>query len=184
MGALVLAGFSAGFINYTTLIAVKSYAPYEYMSLITAGYLSLWNFGLSVGSAISGAIWTQTLYQRLLKEIGDSQIAKAAYSSPIGFIMEHPWGTPIRTRMVSAYNHIQWLLSVAGLCCVVPMFLAAFLLRDRYLDSKQSLDLDDSSGHSYLPEMAKAFAFDRSVSPSSNDRSHTGCDLESNMSKK
>ena len=56
MGALVLAGFSAGFINYTTLIAVKSYAPYEYMSLITAGYLSLWNFGLSVGYAISGAI--------------------------------------------------------------------------------------------------------------------------------
>ena len=64
------------------------------------------------------------------------------------------------------------------------MFLAAFLLRDRYLDSKQSLDPDDSSGHSYFPEKVKAFVFDRSVSPSSNDRSHTGCDLESNMSKK
>lgn len=126
MGSFVLVGFSAGFINYKShcgaiLRTLRLHEsdhgriPFIVEFWFECGFCHLW------------CNLNTNLYQRLLKEIGHSQIAKAAYSSPIVFIMENPGVTPIRTRMVSAYNHIQWLLSVVGLCCVLPMFLAAFL---------------------------------------------------------
>lgn len=147
IGALCLYGFAAGLFTYPTLALMQACVRHENMAVITAVYLSSFNVGSAVGATISGAVWTQLLYNMLLEELGDVEMATEAYSSPLTFIVEHPWGTTVRMNMVTAYNSIQRILCIIGLCFVVPMFLASFVLRDHRLKSVQSLE-DAESGKS------------------------------------
>lgn len=140
IGALCLMGFGAGFFTYATQASIQSCTSHKHMAVVTAAYLSSYNIGSAVGAAVSGAVWTQLLYKKLLTRLGDETLATTAYGSPFEFIAEHPWGTPIRMEMVAAYNQVQRILCIIGLCCVVPLFIASFLLRNYRLDSKQSLD--------------------------------------------
>lgn len=51
----------------------------ENMATVTALNLTIFRIGGAVASVLSGAIWTNALYPKLLEYMGDAKLAQAAY---------------------------------------------------------------------------------------------------------
>lgn len=164
IGSLCLYGFGAGLFTYPTQASIQSCTSHANMAVITAFYLSSYNIGAAIGASISGAVWTQLLYKRLLKGLGDAELATTAYGSPFTFTATYTWGTPEREAAVVAYRHVQKVLCIIGLCCCVPLLVATLFLRDHRLESAQSIEgIEEREDRDHL------FSFNKN-SPTSKSR--------------
>jgi len=150
IGGLCFMGFGAGFFTYPTQVSIQTCTNHEHMAIVISLYLAFYNIGSAFGSCVSGAVWTNTMYQYLLhkfEEAGlDSSLAAQAYSTPFDFIVTYTWGTPERIAVVLAYAQTQRLLCIIGLCLTFVLLMATFLLRDHKLESVQSLELNHEEG--------------------------------------
>jgi SIT family siderophore-iron:H+ symporter-like MFS transporter len=86
----------------------------------------------------------------LLERLGDATAANSIYGDPLGFVANNPVGTPLRDAVMDAYQHVQKLLCITGICLSVLIFAFACCLRNPFLTKDQSLpdaekDQDDSS---------------------------------------
>lgn len=144
IGALCLMGFGAGFFTYSTQVSISTCTDHEHMAVIIALYLSFYNVGAAIGASVSGAVYTNVLYQKILDEFRksnlDTSLAQSAYLAPLAFIEEYVWGTPERIAVVLAYAHLQRILCIIGLVLCVPLLIFTFFLRDHPLESVQSLE--------------------------------------------
>lgn len=141
-------GFGAGFFTYSTQVSISTVTNHEYMSVIISVYLASYWIGSSLGTSISGAIWTNRMHGVILDKMQEMNIANAtelalsAYNAPFEFIIENTWGSPARIAVVTAYAQVQRYLCIAGLVLCFPLIMITFLLRDHRLDSVQSLEMD------------------------------------------
>lgn len=148
IGGLCLMGFGAGFFTYSTQVSISLVTNHEYMSVLISVYLASYWIGTSLGTSISGAIWTNKMHGVILDKMQEMNVANAtelalsAYNAPFEFIVENTWGTPARIAVVTAYAHVQRYLCIAGLVLCFPLIFITFLLRDHRLDSVQSLEMD------------------------------------------
>ncbi|KAK7420354.1 ferrioxamine B transporter [Neonectria punicea] len=130
----VLLGLAGGFFPYPNLAAAQALAKHEDLVVITSLVLTTNNVGMALGGCVSGAIWTQTLYERLQKDLApNAELATAVYASPLYVVPEYPVGTPERTAIVESYRYIQRLLTITGICLAVPMIGFALCLRNTKL---------------------------------------------------
>lgn len=158
IAGLCMMGFGAGFFTYTVQLLIQTCTNHEYMAIVLSLYLALYNIGLALGLAISGAIWTQLMYNQMIKQmnklgVSDAEtLAYSAYKQPYDFIIKNTWGTPARVAVVLAYANIQRKLCIVGLCLVVPLFFVSFFLRDHKLEKVQSLDESHKPHDGHLGE--------------------------------
>lgn len=142
--AYCIEGFATIFFTRVASVSVQACTNHEYMATVTAIFAATYQIGSAIGSSVSGAIWTQQMYQVIydkMEELGvDTSLAKLAYQSPYNFIKEHAWGTPGRRAVSMAYADIQRKLSITGLCLCVPMLIWIMFLRDHRLSDAQNLD--------------------------------------------
>lgn len=92
------------------------------------------NIGGSVGSAISGAIWTHTLpgaLQRLLP--ADSLDQWEAIYDSLDVQTEYPMGTPIREAIMLAYAETQRNLVIAGTCIMALGMVWVLMIKNTNL---------------------------------------------------
>lgn len=143
IGAMVVWGITSCFFNYPINISMQTVTSHENMATVTAFGLTIFRIGGAVGAAVSGAIWTQSLYPRLLKALGDPTLALEAYNMPLSFMLKHEWGTPARDAMIEAYRYVQKYEVLVGLIFVAPMFLLTFFLRDPPLTEGYGQKLED-----------------------------------------
>lgn len=145
-------GFAISFISRPTSISAQTCTNHEYMATVTAMFAALYQAGSAIGDCVSGAIWTQTMYDRIydqMEKLGvDTSLAASAYKSPYTFIKTYKWGSQARIAVVLAYAQVQKYLCIVGLCLCVPLFLFTFVLRDHYLEDQQSLEevVDEKGG--------------------------------------
>lgn len=149
-GVCVL-GLGISFISRPVSISAQTCTNHEYMATVTAMFAALYQAGSAVGDCVSGAIWTQTMYDKIkenMVKLGvDPKLATTAYASPYKFIKTYKWGSQARIAVVLAYASVQRYLCIVGLCLCVPLFLFTFVLRDHYLEDMQSLeDVVDEKG--------------------------------------
>lgn len=133
IGALCVWGLGTTFFTYPVTVSVQAATSHENMATVTALNYTLYRIGSAVGAAVSGAIWTQTLYKQILKHMGDATLAKAAYASPYTFITDYAWGTPQREALVEAYRYVQRLETVVALVFCAPLVIFSLCLRDAKL---------------------------------------------------
>lgn len=139
IGGLVLWGLTSTLFTYPVTVSLQSITSHENMASVTALNYTIYRIGGAVASAASGAIWTQLLYKKLLKEMnGDATLATAAYGSPFDFILDYPWGTPMRDAMVESYRYVQKYEVLVALIFTVPMFILSMFLRDPPLTDDQA----------------------------------------------
>ena len=119
--------------------------------MVTGLYLAAYYVGSGIGSSVSGAIWTNTLPNRLEKYISNSTLALDAYSAPLTFVLSYPVGTPERDGMIQAYGEVQRLLCITGACLCVPFLACALSLRNPRLGDKQSLDEAEGGAEEVAP---------------------------------
>lgn len=139
IAAEILLGIGAGMFTYPTQAAVQAQTKHERMAVVTGLYLASFRVGNAIGSAISGAVWTQRMLPTLTSQIGNATIAANFYGNPYATVLQYPYGTPERTGAIEAYREVQRILAIIGLCLCVPLILFALLLRDPKLGKEQSL---------------------------------------------
>lgn len=143
IGAMTIWGIATCMYNYPITTAAQSVTSHEHMATVTAFLLTVYRIGGAVASAISGAIWTNSLYPKLLDNMGDEELASVAYQSPLTFITLHKWGTPTRQAMVEAYRAVQRYEVIVALAIVAPMFIVTLCLRDPELVDDYGQKLED-----------------------------------------
>ncbi|KAI9302418.1 MFS transporter [Cunninghamella echinulata] len=143
IAAQVVLGLGAGFIPYPVQAHIQTETKHENVAIITAVYLTMRHVGSSVGNAIAGAIWTNTLPQKLVENYASfnnaTNLVKDSYKAPLTFIKLYPMGTPERMALINAYESTQKILTITGCCMTIPLVIAAFTLSNPILGDTQSL---------------------------------------------
>ncbi|KAK2732607.1 siderophore iron transporter 1 [Colletotrichum kahawae] len=142
IGAQVLLGIAGGMFPYPAQASLQASLKHEHLAIMTGLYLATYNIGSAFGNTISGAIWTQVLpgvLEDKLAPLGNTTLAELTYGSPFSVIVEYPVGTPERTAIIDAYQSVQRLLTITGICLTVPLICFAFLLRNPKLNDEQTL---------------------------------------------
>ena len=109
------------------------------VAVITGLYLATYNVGQAVGNTISGVLWNQVLPKTLEADVGSDAAAEAIYGDPFTFVTDNPVGTPVRDAAILAYQHVQRLMCITGICLSVALIAFALVLRDPVLGDEQSL---------------------------------------------
>ncbi|ODV95726.1 hypothetical protein PACTADRAFT_49189 [Pachysolen tannophilus NRRL Y-2460] len=138
IGALCVMGLGTCFFSYPINVSLQSVTTHENMANVSCLVYTTYRIGAAVGSSVSGAIWTQTLYNKLLEYMGDATLAASAYDSPYEFILIYTWGTPERDAMVEAYRYVQKLETLVAVVFCAPLLIATFFLRDPKLTDEQA----------------------------------------------
>ncbi|GAV55676.1 hypothetical protein ZYGR_0AY00680 [Zygosaccharomyces rouxii] len=144
IGGLCVWGIGTTMFSYPVNVSVQSATSHENMATVTSLNYTLYRIGSAVGTAVSGCVWTQTLYHEILKRVKDEKLASYAYEKPYNFIVDYAWGTPIRQQIVEAYTYVQRLETLIGLVFCAPLFLFSLCLRDP--------ELTDDIAHNDLGE--------------------------------
>ena len=140
IGGMCLMGFGTGFFSYPINVSAQSCVSHEHMAVISSALYTTYRIGYAVGSSVAGAIWSQMLYSRLVKYLGDSTLATSVYTDPYTFIAQYVWGTPEREAAVKAYGEVQRVLMSVCIAFVAPMIVSALFMRDHKLTNEQSLE--------------------------------------------
>jgi SIT family siderophore-iron:H+ symporter-like MFS transporter len=140
-------GIWAGFFTHAAYVSIQVCTNHEYMAVVISIYLACYHIGMALGSSISGAAWTNTLYPKIVEEFRkaniDTILAKDAYSSPLEFIVDYKWDTIDRIALVKAYRYTQKILCIVCLVLCFPLLFDTLLLRNHKLQSIQSLETNE-----------------------------------------
>ncbi|KPM42782.1 Siderophore iron transporter 1 [Neonectria ditissima] len=133
-GQILLGGAGAMF-PFPNIVVAMAMAKHKDIAVLTSLWLTMNWVGYAVGNCASGAIWTQTLYQTLQQNLGpiNNTLADAVYASPLTVVPNYPVGTPERVGIMESYRHIQHLLTIAGICFVIPILFFALCIRNTKL---------------------------------------------------
>ncbi|KAI8803836.1 siderochrome-iron transporter [Cladochytrium replicatum] len=134
----VLLGIAGGFVPIPTEAALQIATSHEHMAVLTGLFLAAYQVGSAIGTTISGAVWTQTLYASLESRLGNATLAESVYGDPFTAITLFPVGTPERTAIIESYRSVQFLLTIIGLALVLPILLFSLFLKNSELSEKQN----------------------------------------------
>ncbi|KAK1254785.1 hypothetical protein MKX08_008780 [Trichoderma sp. CBMAI-0020] len=140
IGGQILLGLSSGLFAYPTQASIQASASRDHVAILTGLYLSFYNVGSALGTCISGAIWTQTLYPTLEASLAfqpNATLARAIYENPFSIVSQYPVGTEIRSAIIHSYQSIQRLLCITAMCICLPMIGFALALRNPKLSDQQ-----------------------------------------------
>ncbi|KAL7939344.1 ferrioxamine B transporter [Trichoderma chlorosporum] len=140
IGGQILLGLSSGLFAYPTQASIQASASRDHVAILTGLYLSFYNVGSALGTCLSGAIWTQTLYPTLEASLAfqpNATLARAIYENPFQIVSQYPVGTEIRDAIIHSYQSIQRILCITGMCICLPMIAFALALRNPKLSDQQ-----------------------------------------------
>ncbi|KAH7260965.1 major facilitator superfamily domain-containing protein [Fusarium redolens] len=147
IGGEVVVGIGAGLFSWPTLVLIQTVAQHEYIGVLISLVFTANAIGQALGSCVSGAMWTQTLFKELEKNLapfGNETLAWAVYASPLTVVPKYRLGSPEREAIGMSYRYIQRNLSIVAMCLVVPMLVLGLCLHNPILSDKQT-QLDDTT---------------------------------------
>ncbi|KAL6241599.1 hypothetical protein RBB50_011380 [Rhinocladiella similis] len=156
IGAEIMIGSGAGFFSWTTYVLIQTAARHEHLSILISLIFTVNYFGQAFGNCVSGALWTQTLYEELDKNLvsfNNETLAAAVYASPFTVVPTYAIGTPEREAITESYRYIQRILTITALCLMVPMLALALVLRNPRLSNQQTQPEAEQPGTSDQVEM-------------------------------
>lgn len=127
----VFIAFGASTVILVQQVSVLAASDHQH----TAAVLALLNvfgwLGGSIGSTISGAIWTNTFENAIIKQLPDLDLetVEAIYSD-ITVQLSYPVGDPIRTGLIAAYGECQRYMLIAGVCICATTLPWALLIKN------------------------------------------------------
>ncbi|KAK5991536.1 Siderophore iron transporter 1 [Cladobotryum mycophilum] len=141
IAAQVVMGVAGGLFAFPAQASLQVGLKHEHLAVMTAVYLALYNIGSALGNAVAGGIWTQLLPSALEHRLDNvnSTLARLAYEDPLATVAHYPMGTPERDAIVSAYQYIQRILTITGICACVPQIVFSLFIRNPRLTDKQTL---------------------------------------------
>lgn len=124
----ILKAVSGGTIIICEQLAVMSVVSHNELAVMLAVIGLASSVGRSIGTSISGAIWTNQLPGKLEKYLPEeSQGNLTTIFGDLRVQLGYPWGSPTRDAIVSAYGDVQRNMVIAG-ACFMPLALGCVLL--------------------------------------------------------
>lgn len=120
-----------------TQIGVLAAVEHQYVAAAISMLFIFGSVGDSIGSAISGAIWTNTFYPQLVRNLPEEAKANAtAIYGNLATQLSYPEGSEIRTAIQDAYGYSQTRMLAAGtgvmaLCFVWVLLIENLNVKDR-----------------------------------------------------
>ncbi|CAK7219056.1 ferrioxamine B transporter [Sporothrix curviconia] len=148
IGAQVLLGIAGGIFPYAAQASMQINVRHEHLASVTGVEKAAGWLGSALGDTVSGALWTQLLPGLLEADLAsvNATLAPVAYADPLYEIVPiYPLGTPERSGVIHAYQYIQRILVITGLCLCVPLIVFSLVLRSQKLTDDQTLVQDDGA---------------------------------------
>ncbi|KAF4224751.1 hypothetical protein CNMCM6457_009005 [Aspergillus fumigatiaffinis] len=112
-------------------LAVLASVDHQHVAAVLALLFVMGSIGGSIGSAICGAIWTNTFLSRLERNLPASAVPDLAmiYKS-LPTQLSYPVGSATRTAIVEAYGYAQARMLIAGTAFMVLGFIWVGMMRN------------------------------------------------------
>ncbi|KAK0187992.1 major facilitator superfamily domain-containing protein [Armillaria mellea] len=146
--AKILIGIGRSFYMNAGQVAVQSLARRQDVAVAVGIILALTSLGGAIGSAISGAVWNNTLPSRLVENLPDDYKDQAStIFSSIKVAMKYARGTDVRDAIVLSYKQVQRILAIVAFAVMIPNLVLMFFIRDIKLSNDMTLvDHEDDIG--------------------------------------
>jgi hypothetical protein len=135
----IFIAFASGTLVICEQMAVMAVAEHGQVAALLALLSLASSTGAGIGSAVSGAIWTNTLYGELLKRlpVDALDIALDIYGD-LDTQLSYPFGDPVRTAIVCSYGVAQKRMCIARTAVRVLAFVGVGFWKDvRVRDNRQ-----------------------------------------------
>ncbi|KAJ5738082.1 siderochrome-iron transporter MirB [Penicillium malachiteum] len=112
-------------------LAVLAAVDHQHVASVLSLLFVMGGIGDAVGSAICGAIWTNTFYSQLEKNLPASALPDIAliYSTYTEQII-YPWGSPTRDAIIKSYGYAQPRMLAAGTAFMALGFIWVAMIKD------------------------------------------------------
>ncbi|KAF7977944.1 hypothetical protein HWV62_2023 [Athelia sp. TMB] len=145
----LLQGMGGGISAVTIQVGAQASVTHSDVAMVTAVVLLLTEIGGALGTAIAGAIWTNTMPDNLAKYLpflNSTEIA--TLYGDITAAAANPRGDPTREGVIMAYDETMKIMVILATCVsVIPIFLA-LIMPNWYLGDKQNaVDNADLAGN-------------------------------------
>ncbi|KAI8646114.1 major facilitator superfamily domain-containing protein [Parasitella parasitica] len=137
-----IVGIGSGFLYTPMLVAIQSSLPHKDMAIATAMMQVGGSIAASIGSTMAGTIWNNMLPGEIAKNVpGEYDYAQIVGSAIYASQLPEPqW-----EGVVTAYGHIQMVLSIISMCIAVLTFcftipMKTFGLENYNEDEQQEKD--------------------------------------------
>lgn len=144
----ILQGMGGGFASSASQVGAQASVSHIDVAMVIASTLLFTEIGGAVGSALAGAIWSNTMpsnLARYLPALSDGERAKL-YGN-ISSVLDIPRGDPIREGVIEAYDDTMKVMVIAATLLSVPPVLFSLLMPNWYLGDQQNAvdtsDVDD-----------------------------------------
>lgn len=136
IGAQVLIGVGGGMCHGPAQLGVQASASHQEVAAATAAFLTLLEIGGAVGSAISGAIWSNNVPVKLLEYLPEDTLDQAAaiYGNISLAADGWPIGSPTRDAINRAYQETMTKILIVAVCVATPCVFLSLLMKNYKLD--------------------------------------------------
>ncbi|KAF9489910.1 drug:h+ antiporter [Pleurotus eryngii] len=148
----ILQGIGGGFAAVSLQVGAQASVPHVDVAMVTAVVLLITEIGGAVGSAVAGAIWTNTMpgkisqYLPFLPEADRQQLFGS-----IVYAASFPRGHPVREGVIAAYSDVmETMLIVATVLSVFPIFIALAMPNWHLGDKQNAVDDKNLAGEPTL----------------------------------
>ncbi|EON95844.1 putative siderophore iron transporter 1 protein [Phaeoacremonium minimum UCRPA7] len=141
IGGEIVIGTAAGFFSWPTLIMIQTAARHQYVGVLISLVFTVNSIGQAFGNCVSGAIWSQRLFDELKKNLApfnNATLASSVYAAPLFVVPEYVIGSPERDAIIASYRYMQRILTITAICIVVVMFILALFLHNPLLSGQQT----------------------------------------------
>ncbi|KAJ5635616.1 uncharacterized protein N7484_008929 [Penicillium longicatenatum] len=163
LGTQVLVGCGGGLLNVPVQLGVQASASHQEVAAATAMFLTSMEMGGAVGAAISGAIWTHMIPQKLMQYLPEETKSHAGeIFGKLTTALEYPMGSPTRIAINRAYQETMNRLVTFAIIATLPLIPLSLVMVDYKLDKMSPGSHDD--GAETPPPIE--------VEPETDDRNH------------
>lgn len=136
VGTQIAVGIGGGFLNVPVQLGVQASASHQQVAAATTVWLTILEIGGAVGAAISGAIWSTYIPQKLQAYLPAGTPYLPIYSDILtsGNYTLYPAGSPVRVAINQAYQETMRYLLIGALCAAAPIVPLTFALKNYKLD--------------------------------------------------
>jgi MFS family permease len=135
----IFIAFAGGTLVICEQMAVMAVAEHSQVAALLALLSLSSSIGAGIGSAVSGAIWGNTLYAKLLELLPADALDMAdAIYGDLETQLSYPMGDPVRTAINEAYGITQQRMCIAGTAVLALGYVGVAMWKDvRVKDFKQ-----------------------------------------------
>ncbi|KAF2818673.1 MFS general substrate transporter [Ophiobolus disseminans] len=139
VGTQIAIGIGGGWLNVPVQLGVQASASHQQVAAATTVWLTILEVGGAVGAAISGAIWSTYIPQKLQLYLPPDVPYLPIYGSLLisGDYTLYPAGSPVRIAINRAYQETMRYLLIGALCAAAPILPLTFFLKNYKLDEME-----------------------------------------------